>query len=78
MAPSASASRRCEGFTRLASNKPITHLARALASTDPWVLTTLHTRSVGELYLLINRKEFMEITDDREWETRIKRWLNAG
>ncbi len=38
----------------------------------------LHPGGGGELYLLINRKEFMETADDREWETRIKRWLNSG
>ncbi|AHH93418.1 hypothetical protein GCM10010174_32370 [Kutzneria viridogrisea] len=32
----------------------------------------------GEFYLLINRKEFMETTDDRQWEKMIKEWLNNG
>ncbi|MFF3695664.1 hypothetical protein [Streptomyces sp. NPDC002221] len=36
----------------------------------------LETRTaVGEIYLLIDRKEFMETTDDRAWERRINAWL---
>ncbi|HEY4022031.1 MAG TPA: hypothetical protein VGM75_25320 [Pseudonocardiaceae bacterium] len=29
----------------------------------------------GELYLLINRKEFMETTDDRRWAKLVTDWL---
>jgi hypothetical protein len=32
----------------------------------------LRTADAGEIYLLINRKEFMETTDDRRWEKLIK------
>jgi len=35
----------------------------------------LRTADAGEIYLLINRKEFMETTDDRQWEKLIKTWL---
>ncbi|MDT7601176.1 MAG: hypothetical protein QOK26_3253 [Pseudonocardiales bacterium] len=35
----------------------------------------LRTADAGEIYLLINRKEFMETTDDRRWEKLIKPWL---
>ncbi|MFK0174877.1 hypothetical protein ACIQVR_02805 [Streptomyces xanthochromogenes] len=36
----------------------------------------LETRTdAGEIYLLIDRKEFMETTDDRAWERRINAWL---
>jgi hypothetical protein len=35
----------------------------------------VQTTSAGEIYLLIDRKEFMETTRDREWEQAIKNWL---
>jgi hypothetical protein len=35
----------------------------------------IESTKAGEVYLLINRKEFMEITDDRRWEKLIKAWL---
>jgi hypothetical protein len=35
----------------------------------------LRTTSAGEIYLLVNRKELMETTDDRRWEKLIKTWL---
>ena len=35
----------------------------------------LRTSTAGEIYLLINRKESMETTDDRQWEKLIKAWL---
>jgi hypothetical protein len=38
----------------------------------------LDTSAVGEIYLLINRKEFMETTDDREWEKLLNDWLNVA
>ncbi|MFJ6079827.1 hypothetical protein ACIQI8_00390 [Streptomyces sp. NPDC092369] len=37
----------------------------------------LDTTTVGEIYLLIDRKEFMETTRDREWERHITAWLTA-
>ena len=43
-----------------------------LNAGKPLIITTT---KVGEIYLLINRKEFMETTDDREWENLIKNWL---
>jgi len=36
----------------------------------------LGTVPAGELYLLINRKELMETTDDRAWAARIEAWLS--
>ena len=41
----------------------------------PLILTT---RTLGEIYLLIDWKEFMEITHDRQWERKIKDWLARG
>ena len=35
----------------------------------------IESTKAGEVYLLINRKEFMETTDDRRWEKLIKAWL---
>jgi hypothetical protein len=35
----------------------------------------LDTAPAGELYLLINRKEFLETTEDRRWEQLINTWL---
>jgi hypothetical protein len=43
-----------------------------LNSGKPLILGTTVT---GEIYLLIDRKEFMETTEDRAWEKRIKEWL---
>ncbi|MFJ2161411.1 hypothetical protein [Streptomyces sp. NPDC087856] len=37
----------------------------------------LDTTTVGQVYLLIDRKEFMETTRDREWERHITAWLAA-
>ena len=34
----------------------------------------LNTTTVGEIYLLIDRKEFMETTRDKEWENAINAW----
>ncbi|SHI16840.1 hypothetical protein [Streptomyces sp. 3214.6] len=36
----------------------------------------LGTVPAGEVYLLIDRKEFMETTDDRAWAARIEAWLS--
>ena len=33
--------------------------------------------AIGELYLLIDRKEFMETTDDRRWAKLLDEWLTA-
>ena len=35
----------------------------------------LDTVPAGEIYLLIDRKEFMETTDDRAWAARLTAWL---
>jgi hypothetical protein len=32
--------------------------------------------SVGQLYLLIDRKEVMETTDDRRWAKLLADWLS--
>ncbi|MFJ4629232.1 hypothetical protein [Streptomyces sp. NPDC088847] len=37
----------------------------------------LDTTTVGQVYLLIDRKEFMETTRDRAWERHITAWLAA-
>jgi hypothetical protein len=34
--------------------------------------------TIGELYLLIDRKEFMETTDDRRWAKLLVEWLAAA
>ncbi|MGW4905152.1 hypothetical protein [Streptomyces sp. NPDC004270] len=47
-----------------------------LNAGKPLVLTTA-SPSADEIYLLINRREFMETTDDREWEKRINTWRNG-
>lgn len=46
-----------------------------LNAGKPLILGTAHG---GQLYLLIDRKEFMETTQDRVWEQRIKDWLWEG
>ncbi|MFD3586718.1 hypothetical protein [Streptomyces sp. NPDC058683] len=51
-------------------------LGGLLNAGKPLILTTA-SPSAGEIYLLINRREFMETTDDREWEKRINDWRNA-
>ncbi|MEW1644241.1 hypothetical protein [Streptomyces sp. NPDC091219] len=38
----------------------------------------LDTTTAGQVYLLIDRKEFMETTRDRAWERHIKAWPAAG
>jgi hypothetical protein len=35
----------------------------------------IDSEPAGEFYLLINRREFMETTDDRRWEKLINEWL---
>jgi hypothetical protein len=35
----------------------------------------IQTARAGEIYLLVNRRELMETTDDRRWEALIKTWL---
>jgi hypothetical protein len=35
----------------------------------------LDTAAAGELYLLINRKAFLERTEDRRWEQLINTWI---
>jgi hypothetical protein len=42
-----------------------------LNAGKPLILETSH----GELYLLINRKEIMESTDDKRWYQLIEKWL---
>ncbi|MGN6187450.1 MAG: hypothetical protein ACTHOE_01010 [Conexibacter sp.] len=37
----------------------------------------LDTAAAGEIYLLIDRKELMETTKDREWQQAIEEWLAA-
>ena len=46
-----------------------------LNAGKPLILGT--TRS-GQLYLLIDRKDYVETTHDRAWEQRIKDWLWEG
>ncbi|MGY5058294.1 hypothetical protein ACWDFR_30185 [Streptomyces sp. 900105755] len=49
-----------------------------LNAGKPLVLTTTAAApSPGDIYLLVNRREFMETTDDRQWEKRINAWLNG-
>ncbi|MGY5008235.1 hypothetical protein ACWCY6_09075 [Streptomyces sp. 900105755] len=49
-----------------------------LNAGKPLVLTTTAAApSPGDIYLLVNRREFMETTDDRQWEKRINDWLNG-
>ncbi|NUP53075.1 MAG: hypothetical protein HOW97_38005 [Catenulispora sp.] len=38
----------------------------------------LSTRTVGQIYLLIDWKEFMETTHDRQWAAAVKAWLASG
>ncbi|MEW1772801.1 hypothetical protein [Streptomyces sp. NPDC086777] len=47
-----------------------------LNAGKPLVLTVT-APSPGDLYLPVNRREFMETTDDRQWEKRINEWLNG-
>ncbi|GAB3422077.1 hypothetical protein [Flindersiella endophytica] len=42
-----------------------------LNAGKPLILTTA---PVGVIYLLVNRREFMETTDDRAWEERLNGW----
>ncbi|MEU9406178.1 hypothetical protein AB0E08_10790 [Streptomyces sp. NPDC048281] len=49
-------------------------LGGLLNAGKPLILTTA-TPSPGEIYLLVNRREFMETTDDRQWEKHINDWL---
>jgi hypothetical protein len=44
-----------------------------LNAGKPLILDT----AAGEIYLLIDRKEFMETTRDREWADAIRTWLAA-
>ncbi|MFF4307541.1 hypothetical protein [Streptomyces sp. NPDC001601] len=49
-----------------------------LNAGKPLILTiTAAAPSPGDIYLLVNRREFMETTDDRQWEKRINDWLNC-
>ncbi|MER6272052.1 hypothetical protein [Streptomyces sp900105755] len=48
-----------------------------LNAGKPLILTTAAAPSPGDIYLLVNRREFMETTDDRQWEKRINDWLNG-
>ncbi|MFF4314557.1 hypothetical protein [Streptomyces sp. NPDC001507] len=49
-----------------------------LNAGKPLVLTTTAAApSPGDIYLLVNRREFMETTDDRQWEKRINAWVNG-
>ncbi|MFE5037675.1 hypothetical protein [Streptomyces sp. NPDC056683] len=49
-----------------------------LNAGKPLILTTTAAApSPGDIYLLVNRREFMETTDDRQWEKRINDWLNG-
>src|SRR5882757_45107 len=43
-----------------------------LNAGKPLILTV---NEITEIYLLIDRKEFMETTQDRDWERRINEWL---
>ncbi|MGY5046871.1 hypothetical protein ACWDE0_14690 [Streptomyces sp. 900105755] len=48
-----------------------------LNAGKPLILTTTAAvPSPGDIYLLVNRREFMETTDDRQWEKRINDWLS--
>ena len=38
----------------------------------------MQTTPAGEIHLLIDRKEFMETTRDREWEQAITTWLEQA
>ncbi|MEU6193842.1 hypothetical protein [Streptomyces sp. NPDC047061] len=51
-------------------------LGGLLNAGKPLVLSTA-SPSLGEIYLLINRREIMETTDDRQWEKRINDWRNG-
>ncbi|MER6082073.1 hypothetical protein [Streptomyces sp. NPDC001833] len=51
-------------------------LGGLLNAGKPLVLTTA-APAPGDIYLLVNRREFMETTDDRKWEKRINDWLNG-
>jgi hypothetical protein len=44
-----------------------------LNAGKPLILTTANP-SAEEIYVLINRREFMETTDDRVWEKKINNW----
>ncbi|MER7178133.1 hypothetical protein ABT404_01315 [Streptomyces hyaluromycini] len=48
-------------------------LGGLLNAGKPLILSTA-APSLGDIYLLINRREFMETTDDRQWEKRINDW----
>ncbi|MER6225916.1 hypothetical protein ACWCYL_39520 [Streptomyces sp. 900105755] len=49
-----------------------------LNAGKPLILTTTAAApSPGDIYLLVNRREFMETTDDRQWEKRINDWLSG-
>jgi hypothetical protein len=47
-----------------------------LNAGKPLILTTTIPLA-GEIYLLINRREFMETTEDRAWEKQINDWRAA-
>lgn len=46
-----------------------------LNAGKPLILTVA---GIGEIYLLVDRKEFMETTDDRAWAERIRSWRAAA
>jgi uncharacterized heparinase superfamily protein len=35
----------------------------------------IHSNRTGEIYLLVNRREFLESTDDLTWLRRLRAWL---
>ncbi|MEO3875477.1 hypothetical protein ABGB18_42415 [Nonomuraea sp. B12E4] len=37
----------------------------------------LGTATVGEIYLMVDHKTFMETTDNRRWATLLKTWLSS-
>ncbi|MGW7542832.1 hypothetical protein ACWGKQ_17235 [Streptomyces sp. NPDC054770] len=53
-------------------------LGGLLNAGKPLILSTASASAFpGDIYLLINRREFMETTDDRKWEKRINDWRNG-
>ena len=51
-------------------------LGGLLNAGKPLILTiAAPSPSPGDIYLLVNRREFMETTDDRQWEKLINDWL---
>jgi hypothetical protein len=48
------------------------HVGEYLGATADELI--LSTRTVGQIYLLIDGKEFMETTHDRQWAADIRAW----